>query len=436
MNGLLDGYIKEALEKKIDNKDDYDIWIKPLKFSSKQNKLIISVPNRFFKDWIQNNYIKRISAILKQKFPEITNVEFLIKESRQTIKNKNAKDEQIYQNRPRLNSKYTFENFITGDSNRFASAAAIAVATNPGTAYNPFYIYGGVGLGKTHLLQAIGHRVAENKKRKIHYISSEQFTNELIDAIRRKANERFREYYRNLDLILIDDIQFIAGKHGTQEEFFNTFNALYQSEKQIVITSDKLPKDIDNIEERLRSRFQWGLVAEIEPPDYETRVAIINKKAKINNININDEVAHFLASSITSNVREIEGALTRIGAFSSLMNVEITLDFAKQILSSILLEKRRQITVENIQKAVAEHFNITVSKMLSKRREKEILKPRQIAIYIVRKLTGKSYPEICRHFGMKSHASVINAIKTIESDISKNKILSDEITIIHRKISN
>jgi len=437
MINSLDNHIKAVLKKIIKNEDDYDIWIKPIKLVPKQNKLTITLPNRFFKEWIQSNCIKQIMETAKKRYSEITEVQFIVKDPGRHIDKKNQVNiPKRHDGNSSLNNKYRFDNFIVGDSNRFASAAAIAVATNPGTAYNPFYIYGGVGLGKTHLLQAIGHRVAKDKKKKICYISSEQFTNELIDAIKRRDNENFRHYYRNLDLLLIDDIQFIAGKHGTQEEFFNTFNALHQVEGQIVITSDKLPRDIDNIEERLRSRFQWGLIAEIGPPDYETRVAIINKKAKANNLDINEDVADFLASKITSNVREIEGALIRIGAFSSLMNANITLNFAKEILSGILLEKKRQITVENIQKAVAGHFNITVSKMLSKRREKEILKPRQIAIYLVRKLTGKSYSEICRHFGMKSHASVINAVKTIESESDKNQIFSDEIKIIHKKISS
>ncbi len=434
MKTSIEQYLKKNLKNQI-NETDFSIWIKPVSFLHTKKRLVIEIPNRFFKEWIKDNCLKEITELLKKMKQETETIKFIIKKPDGSNQAKGGNILRSEQNRFSLNDKYQFENFIIGDSNRFASAAAIAVASTPGKAYNPFFIYGGVGLGKTHILQAIGNRVAKNGFKNICYTSSEQFTNELINAIKNRSNNQFRQYYRNLDLLLIDDIQFIAGKYGTQEEFFNTFNAMHQVNGQIVITSDKLPKDIDNIGERLRSRFQWGLIAEIGPPDYETRLAIIQRKAKSYKINIDDDVANFLSSNITSNVREIEGALVRIGAFSSLMNAKITIEFAEKIMKNIMTERKRQITVDNIQKAVADHFNITVSKMLSKRREKEILRPRQIAIYIVRKLTGKSYPEICRHFGMKSHASIINAIKTIETEINKSQIFSDEITIIHKKIS-
>lgn len=434
MKTSIEQYLKKNLKQFISD-SDFNIWIKPVSFFYKKNKLIIEIPNRFFKKWINDNCLEEVMEFSKKVEQEIEAVQFIIIKSENSNQTNNSNTNSVKQKSFTLSDKYRFDNFVIGDSNRFASAAAIAVATNPGKAYNPFFIYGGVGLGKTHLLQAIGHRVAKNGLQRICYISSEQFTNELIDAIKNRSNNQFRQYYRNLDLLLIDDIQFIAGKYGTQEEFFNTFNAMHQVNGQIVITSDKLPKDIDNIGERLRSRFQWGLIAEIDAPDYETRLAIIQRKAKAYKININDDVADFLSSNITSNVREIEGALVRIGAFSSLMNAKVTVGFAEKVLKNIMTERKRQITVDNIQKAVAVHFNITVSKMLSKRREKEILRPRQIAIYIVRKLTGKSYPEICRHFGMKSHASIINAIKTIEIEINKSQIFSDEIKIIHKEIS-
>jgi chromosomal replication initiator protein len=323
-----------------------------------------------------------------------------------------------------LNPKYTFEEFVSGSSNQFAFAAAMAVANNPATTYNPLFIYGGVGLGKTHLVNAIGHAILQkNSQVRVCYYTSEKFMNELINSLRYAKMDEFRNKFRSMDVLLIDDVQFIAGKERTQEEFFHTFNALYESHKQIVVTSDKFPKDIPGLEERLRSRFEWGLIADIQAPDVETKQAILNRKAEQNNIYLPQDVAQFLANSASSNVRELEGYLVRIGAYASLTSTPLSLSMAKDILKDILVDRNREISIEEIQKEVAGYFSIKITDLRSPKRHKALILPRQIAMYLSRQLTSCSYPEIGDRFGGKDHSTIIHAIKKID------KILADDIQL-------
>jgi len=416
----------EILKTKI-SEQNISTWIRPiLPVKLTGNTLTIEVPNKFIKDWIKDNYKKMIEETLSQT--GTANYTLVIKTNKkrtvETVENiKEApfinleiKKETIkVENIPNLNPKYTFDTFVSGTSNQFAHAAAMAVSNNPATTYNPLFIYGGVGLGKTHLINAIGNEIYNNNKSiKICYYSSEKFTNELINSLRHAKMNEFRNKFRTIDVLLIDDIQFIAGKKSTQEEFFHTFNSLYESHKQIIVTSDKFPKEIPELEERLRSRFEWGLIADIQAPDTETKQAILKMKADQNNIKIPEDVIFFLANSITNNVRELEGYLIRIGAYSSLTSTPISVEMAKKILKDILIENNREITIEKIQKNVADHFNIKVNELKSSKRLKNIVLPRQISMYICRKLTNLSYPEIGAKFGGKDHSTIIHAVKKIE----------------------
>ena len=416
----------EILKTKI-SEQNISTWIRPIHpVKLTGNTLTIEVPNKFIKDWIKDNYKKTIEETLSQtgtanytlviktnKKRTVENVEH-IKEA--PFINLEIKKETIkVENLPNINPKYTFDTFVSGTSNQFAHAAAMAVSKNPATTYNPLFIYGGVGLGKTHLINAIGNEIYKNNKSiKICYYSSERFTNELINSLRHAKMNEFRNKFRSIDVLLIDDIQFIAGKKSTQEEFFHTFNSLYESHKQIIVTSDKFPKEIPELEERLRSRFEWGLIADIQAPDTETKQAILKMKADQNNIKIPEDVIFFLANSITNNVRELEGYLIRIGAYSSLTSTPISVEMAKKILKDILIENNREITIEKIQKNVADHFNIKVNELKSSKRLKNIVLPRQISMYISRKLTNLSYPEIGSKFGGKDHSTIIHAVKKIE----------------------
>jgi chromosomal replication initiator protein len=322
---------------------------------------------------------------------------------------------------PNLNTKYTFATFVVGSSNQFAHAAALAVADSPSKTYNPLFIYGGVGLGKTHLMHAIGHRVRElNRHLRLCYISSERFMNELINAIRYDQTMTFRDKYRTIDVLLIDDIQFMAGKERTQEEFFHTFNALYDNQKQIVISSDCPPREIPTLEERLHSRFEWGLIADIQPPDLETKVAILRKKAEMERLELPDNVALFIASKIKSNIRELEGSLVRLTALSSLKGEPISLSLAQEALKNIVEEDERSVTIEVIQKVVAEYYNLKVADLKSKSNTRNIAVPRQIAMYLCKVLTKASLPEIGREFGGKHHTTVLHSINKI-NDLYEQK---------------
>ena len=420
--------ILEILEKET-SQQNFSTWLKPIKFKNIDNTNInIAVNNKFFSDWIRENYKERIERIYETKYGEKKYLVINIEEFKKEITKKN--NNEIKSKKPievsvntftNINNKYLFNNFVCGPSNQFAHAASLAVANNPATTYNPLFIYGGVGLGKTHLIHAIGNEIIKNNKKfKVSYYSSEKFMNELVNCIRYGKMEEFRTKFRNMDVLLIDDIQFIAGKERTQEEFFHTFNALYESHKQIIVTSDKFPKEIPGLEERLRSRFEWGLIADIQAPDVETKLAIVKIKADQNNIKITDEIAYFLANSITSNIRELEGLLIRIGAFSSLTSTPIDITMAKSVLKDVLIEKNKEITVEEIQKTVANYFNTKISDIKSSKRHKSLVLPRQISMYITRKLTDLSYPEIGANFGGKDHSTIIYAIKKIEKLIDKD----------------
>jgi chromosomal replication initiator protein len=320
-----------------------------------------------------------------------------------------------------LNPRYSFEKFVVSSCNQFAHAAAMAVAEQPSRAYNPLYVYGGVGLGKTHLMQAIGNRLAARGGARMRYISTEQFMNELINAIRFERTLEFKDRYRNVDLLLIDDIQFLAGKERTQEEFFHTFNALYDAQKQIVITSDCPPREIPTLEDRLRSRFEWGLIADIQPPDLETKIAILRKKAEAEGAIVPDDVALFIATNSKSNIRELEGSLIRVVAYASISGREVTLELAKDTLKDLLVPDSPAVTVESIQKLVANHFNLKVTELKSKNNSQQISFPRQVAMYLCKQMTECSLPEIGKRFGGKHHSTVIHAIQKIENKRSKEK---------------
>ena len=421
----------EILKKEISSQN-FATWLKPVNFVGiKNDQVLLEVPNRFIKDWLCDNYLKKIEDVISEL--GTINYRVNININTEVIKDIPKKEDSVTKNKidtvfqskrnsnesiNNINRKYTFDSFVSGPSNQFAHAAAMAVANNPATTYNPLFIYGGVGLGKTHIVHAIGNEIInQNKGLKIGYYSSEKFTNELINSLRHAKMDEFRNKFRSIDVLLIDDIQFIAGKKSTQEEFFHTFNALYESHKQIVVTSDKFPKEMPDLEERLRSRFEWGLIADIQAPDVETKQAILKMKADQNNIVLPEDVSFFLSSSVTSNVRELEGYLIRIGAFASLTSTPISLEMAKTILKDIIVEQNKEITVENIQKIIANHFQIKTSELKSSKRLKNLVLPRQIAMYISRKLTSASYPEIGSKFGGKDHSTIIYAIKKIEKNM-------------------
>jgi len=422
----------------------FNTWFKPLRLIGvNEASLELEVPNRFFLEWLREHYTSLILETLKEVAKRDYSIMWRVgKEKENPLKV--SVGEGRSEAEPRcpgvekaakeigLNPKYTFENFVVGKGNEFAHAACSAVANHLSRKYNPLFIYGGVGLGKTHLLQAIGHCVLyNNKSAKLCYYTSERFMNEFINSVRHEKMVDFRNRLRNVDILLIDDVQFWAGKEGTQEEFFHTFNALYESHKQIVVTSDRFPKDIQGLEERLRTRFEWGLIADIQPPDIETKVAILKKKAEIEGIPIPDDVALFLASVSGSNVRELEGYLIRIGAVSSLSGKEITLGMAKEALKHIIKDyPKKVISIDDVQRAVATFFNIKVSDLRSKKKPKNIALPRQIAMYLIRECTSASFPEIGAAFGGKDHSTVIHACKKIGKAIEGNQDLRRNIRSI------
>lgn len=407
----------------------FDIWLKPLELKQMDENIVeIEVPNKFFKDWVTENYLGLIKDALQQVTKRGYSLNILIKEN-QELTSDYDQVENVSSPKPitpslrddGLNPNYTFESFVVGSCNQFAHAAALAVANVPAKNYNPLFIYGGVGLGKTHLLNAIGNRIVQNDPLlKVCYISSEKFTNELINSLKYEKMTDFRNKYRSKDVLLLDDIQFLGGKERTQEEFFHTFNSLYDSQKQIVITSDKLPKEIPGLEERLRSRISWGLIADIQPPDIETKVAILSKKAEYFNISLPNEVGLFLASNLGSNIRELEGALTRLRAYSSLTGQEINISMVNEILKDLIQDRQKIISIENIQKCVANFYNLKISDLKSNKKLKVYTLPRQIAMYLCRNLTKASFPEIGNKFGGKDHSTVIHACRQIEKKMQQD----------------
>ncbi len=432
---------KESVSEKV-----FDVWINPIMpLEVTDTYYKVAVQNNFFKKVIEEKYAKTIESILssimeknitliidtieesegKQIIPEIKPAE----EPMRPLFKAEREDEIDESN---LNPKYVFENYVMGNSNRFAYAAALAVANNPASTYNPLFLYGGVGLGKTHLMHAIGNRIKQNDPTmKVLYISSENFTNEIINSIYNKNTEAFRRKYRNIDCLIIDDIQFLKGKEQTQVEFFHTFNDLRDSNKQIIISSDRLPKEIETLEDRMRSRFESGLIADIQPPDLETRMAILRQKAVNDKIELPNEVLTLLATSITSNIREIEGVYTKVVAYSSLMNVPVTLDITKKILDDMgNIVQVKQITFESITQAVAEHYHIKVDELFNKKRTQNIAYPRQIAMYLCRELADMSYPRIGELFGGRDHTTVIHAYEKISNKSKIDSKLQNDLNAL------
>ncbi|MFH0840289.1 MAG: chromosomal replication initiator protein DnaA [Candidatus Omnitrophota bacterium] len=430
----------------------YQTWLEPIIFVEINDKaVVLGVPNKFFKNWVEEHYTEHIITSMGKASGKKVGLEFVIlPDKAQQPPPAGGEDavkdallaagaavevveepkkplfpffkKNLPTDESKLNPKNTFDSFVVGPSNRFAHAAALAVSESPAKAYNPLFIYGKVGLGKTHLMQAIGHYLLQKKPNiKFIYISSEKFTNQLISAIQNRTTLKFREMYRNVDLLLIDDIHFIAGKESTQEEFFHTFNTLYDAHKQIVVSSDRSPKDIPALEERLISRFEWGLVTDIQPPDIETRIAILRKKAERALITIPDDVTYFIAEVIRSNIRELEGALIRVVAYAKLIGKEINLDLVKEVLKDVLIEQNKKITIDAIQQKVAQYFDIRLADMRSKKRSRAIAYPRQVAMYLARDLTDFSLPEIGEQFGGRDHSTVLHAYEKIHKDVEAKK---------------
>jgi len=428
------------------NKHSFNTWLRPTKFHFYDGKVLkIEVPNKFFKSWLLENYHNLILENLRSITNNMTEIEYIISNESDYYNDTSfsVKKKETFTKTPiqlnlknscsssNLNPKYTFNKFIVGSCNQFAHAASKAVAEHPSLTYNPLFIYGGVGLGKTHLLHAIGHYILENfQNMTVLYIQSEKFTNELINSIRYDRMDLFRSKYRNIDILLIDDIQFIAGKERTEEEFFHTFNSLFESHKQIVVSSDSSPKEIPTIEERLRSRFEWGLIADIQPPELETKVAILFKKAETNNIDLPSEVAFFIANNIKSNIRELEGCLIKLIAFSSLTGSPVNLDMSKEVLKDILHPNENIIHIEDIQKTICKFYNIKLSDLKSKTRSRHIAFPRQIGMFLTRKLTEKSLTQIGQSFGGKDHTTVMHACDKIEKLIETNFDLRQNVNKI------
>ncbi len=424
------------------SKQGYDTWFSQSKLLSIEgNRLLIEVPSKFHRDWIKEHHWSTVTEVIREVTKrDDMDIEFFVQPKVAKKTARHAKEEKKEGREEKIGlfeKKYTFNTFVVGPSNQFAHAAAKAVADAPGRAYNPLFIYSGVGLGKTHLINAIGHHIqGKSPRTKVAYLSSEQFTNELINRMSHQRMEEFRQKYRNMDVLLIDDIQFIAGKERTQEEFFHTFNALYEAQKQIVLTSDRQPKEIPDIEERLRSRFESGLISDIQAPDLETRIAILRKKADFWNIRLPDDVAHFLASMMKSNIRELEGGLVKLGAVSSLTNTEITQELAKNELKYLLDSREKTITNDLIQKVVAESFGVKISDLKSKRRTKAVVLPRQVAMYLCRTLANSSLPEIGNFFGGRDHSTVIHACKVTEEKKEKDPDLKAKIEMLIRQIKH
>ncbi|SDC43624.1 MULTISPECIES: chromosomal replication initiator protein DnaA [unclassified Candidatus Frackibacter] len=414
------------------SKPSFQTWLKSTKLIAiEENNILVEVPNEFSKDWLETRYDNLIKETINQLINRNLDVKFVIpepqkEESNNKINDKKEKkikekESQNKKNTSFLNPKYTFDTFVIGSSNRFAHAASLAVAEAPAKAYNPLFIYGDVGLGKTHLMHAIGHYILKHDSSlKVVYVTSEKFTNELINSIRDDKTVKFRNKYRNIDILLVDDIQFLAGKERTQEEFFHTFNALHEASKQIIISSDRPPKEIPTLEERLRSRFEWGLITDIQEPDLETRIAILRKKATLEDLEVPNEVIVYIANQIHSNIRELEGALIRVVAYSSLTNKNITVELAQEALKDIIpTSEPKEINMELIQKVVTEYYNLEMKDMKSKKRTRAIAFPRQIAMYISRELTDASLPKIGENFGGRDHTTVLHAYDKISTKIEE-----------------
>ena len=415
-------YIQEKVPKQV-----FETWFTPVVLDRiEETTAYLAVPNKFFGEWLGEHYRDLLAeAVSVAQGGGHLDVSFVVNH-KQAPSSSPAQQESgpadtagrgFVASRSKrgvqLNPKYTFKSFVVGAGNQFAHAACMAVAEQPAKAYNPLFLYGGVGLGKTHLLNAIGNYLAERSDLRIAYLTTEQFTNEVINSIRYDKMIDLRKRYRNVDMLMIDDIQFLAGKERTQEEFFHTFNTLYDAHKQIVLSSDRFPKDMPDIEERLRSRFEWGLIADLQPPDVETRIAILRKKSEDERIALPEDVIHFLATTMKNNIRELEGSLVRVGAYSSLTGQTITLDMAKNVLRDLIGDKKKIVSIEDIQEAVGSKYHLKIADLKSRRRSKTLVHPRQIAMYLCRELTDASFPEIGRQFGGKDHTTIIHACRQI-----------------------
>jgi len=437
------GKTTKFIQEKI-SKQNFDTWIKPIKIIAMEDQHVqLAVPNKFFKDWLLDNYTSTIKQSLKAAAGIDVDIDFVLLKNQENISDPSLKQTTHTKNTSTaitsknknfsfLNDNYSFDRFVVGSCNQFAHAASIAVAKQPAKNYNPLFIYGGSGLGKTHLLNAIGLLSSSiHPTLNIMYVSAEEFMNEMINSIRYDRMPKFREKYRNISCLLIDDIHFLAGKERTQEEFFHTFNTLHDSGKQIVVTSDKFPKDIPNLESRLRSRFEWGLIADIQPPEIETKIAIIEKKIQENKIELPNNVIHYIASHVESNIRELEGFLVRIGAYSSLTGREIDLDLVKEVLSSLVKHnKQGDVSIEEIIKVISGKLNIKISDIKAHNKNKNVVFARQIIMYLARKLTNHSFPDIGQKIGGRDHSTVIYAnnkmLNSIKTD-PKLKVLIQEL---------
>jgi chromosomal replication initiator protein len=427
--------IQKKIKNKID-KNSFDTWFGPTSYIGKEkNDLYIKVPNSYFRDWLSFHYSGLINSCSKELFDKVFDIKYIFDDSssfrRRSPRERRSKDGYLLN--PNLNPNYTFDNFIVGSCNQFAHAAASSVSQSPAKSYNPLYIYGGAGLGKTHLMNAIGHESLRSKRSmKILYMTTEKFMNDLITHLQYGKVMDFREKYRNIDLLLMDDIHFLSGRERTKEEFFHTFNHLYENQKQIVISSDCPPKEIPNIEERFSSRFEWGLIADLKPPDIETRIAILKKKSQIEGVHLPENVALFIADKVHSNIRELEGFLRRVIAYSSLKGQPIDLDLAKEALKSLLDSAEHIITIDKIQKFICHEYKMGLKKLKSKNNSPKIAFPRQIAMYLSKQLTKSSLPEIGKKFGGKHHTTVIHSIKKIEKLRETNRSFDKKITgMIH-----
>lgn len=445
---------------------EFSMWIRPLQAELSDDTLALYAPNRFVLDWVREKYINNINALLSDfcgnEIPQlrfevgnkpagaVSTPERSIPSSR-TMKqppsrekapalrpswhDNNAEPDVAY--RSNVNPKHTFDSFVEGKSNQLARAAARQVADNPGGAYNPLFLYGGTGLGKTHLLHAVGNSIMESKANaKVVYMHSERFVQDMVKALQNNAIEEFKRYYRSVDALLIDDIQFFANKERSQEEFFHTFNALLEGNQQIILTSDRYPKEINGVEDRLKSRFGWGLTVAIEPPELETRVAILMKKADENNIRLPDEVAFFIAKRLRSNVRELEGALNRVIANANFTGRAITIDFVREALRDLLALQEKLVTIDNIQKTVAEYYKIKVADLLSKRRSRSVARPRQMAMALAKELTNHSLPEIGDAFGGRDHTTVLHACRKIEQLREESHDIKEDFSNLIRTLSS
>lgn len=426
----------------------YETWIKPLRVAAiGGGRICLDAPSKFFRDWVERRHLEALKEALRDEVDATPEVVLQVKASEQgelfdpldeePTPRPIAKESKptVAARLAHLVPRYTFESFVVGPSNQLAHAAARAIANNPGAVYNPVFIYGTTGVGKTHLVNAIGHAVFEkNPSAKVVYLSSEAFVNELISCLRHQRMEEFKKRFRKVDVLIVDDVQFLAGRERTQEEFFHTFNTLHEARRQIVLTSDKFPKDIPELEERLRNRFEWGLTVDIQAPDTETRLAIVQQKAEAAGFSLSSDVAEYIADEVVSNVRELEGALTRLGAHASLSQTSITLEFAQDVLRPLLGERPKEPTIADVLRVVCDHFGLSLNEIKSKRRTQNVVVPRQIAMFLTRRLVNLSYPAIGEQFGGRDHSTVIHANNTITDRQAADPTLRATIERLERAV--